>query len=383
MKRALLVGIGVVVLIGGVLLIGAQILERRARKQEDAWKSFVEYWEGKGESFAISSPAPLSAADEFIENPWIKQVIAGDPIALERLESMSPFHVEGYETWVSEADEESIPKPMPPELARRIRDHGNEFKSEMDAFTEAIRRKGFFLGKIDPMNPFAPTAWVAKLSPIGNLLTAMASAAAADGNLVEFTGLVEILLQAGNKFRRSDDQLSVVVGSGFEKCAYQTLGSLQNPESWPHEERLKWLDALDYRKRPLAEEWAAVLRQLRGKYLKMLESMENNPAVKIPGISNFAPVRRGFFATTKLACCESLQEIVLAPRGVVVSSVDASQIVKLDGELKRRYRNPNSAEGLGLLPYLPQRGIFESLLFTEDERGAARKRIMDAGSPLK
>jgi len=98
-----------------------------------------------------------------------------------------------------------------------------------------------------------------------------------------------------------------------------------------------------------------------------------------PGV--LAPVRRGFLADAKLVCCKLLQQTVLAPHGVVVSSVDAGDIVKFDAEVMKLDRRPYSAGHLGMMPYLSQRGIFESLLSAEDDRAAARKHITESGTP--
>jgi len=172
MKCWVWIGTALVVLAGTGLFVGIQLVEGKARKQEDDWKSFVAYWEARGESFAITSSqaSTLPDEDEFIFHPWIQRVIAGDPAVLERLEKMNPDQVDGYDKWESETDENDAPKPMSAELAQRIRDHGKEFKPEMDAFAEAVRRKGFFLGKIVPTNPFERTTWMGKLNRMGNLL---------------------------------------------------------------------------------------------------------------------------------------------------------------------------------------------------------------------
>jgi hypothetical protein len=184
--------------------------------------------------------------------------------------------------------------------------HAAAFRPDVDAFATTVRRPGCRIEHpLDP-NSLGYVPWLTKLTPLNHLLGASANAAAALGDDPELTRSIETLLQAGRHLRGSNLALGVVVGCGFECTAYDVLNNLPAPENWPESARLKWVAALDLRTRTPADEFAAVCRVERGKFLKFLEGVESTPTLPMgPGLYRYGPFRRTFLARAKLSGCEA------------------------------------------------------------------------------
>ena len=278
MKPKLLLGI----FLPALIVAGAYLtVEHRARSWEARWNSFVTHWESKGENFnpAAHLPPALAADEEFAAHPWIRRLANGDAGLLETLAKMEPSLVDGYDEWDSNTndDDEQTHHPMPSDLAWRVMQHAAAFRPDVDAFATTVRRPGCRIEHpLDP-NSLGYVPWLTKLTPLNHLLGASANAAAALGDDPELTRSIETLLQAGRHLRGSNLALGVVVGCGFECTAYDVLNNLPAPENWPESARLKWVAALDLRTRTPADEFAAVCRVERGKFLKFLEGLESTP----------------------------------------------------------------------------------------------------------
>lgn len=382
MKRGILILVTVVAVIGGLVLGLLKVAEWKGRKHEQSWHDFVEHWEARGESFRIVPGVQLSDEDEFIKHPWVQRLIAGDPVIVERLERMDPSHLEGYGEWQDDVDPDGKTRPMSLELARRIRDHGTEFKTELDAFIEAAGRRGLFLGDSQPGITPSHSEWLGKIGQMTNLIGALADAAAVNEDWQEFSRHVDVLLGFGNRLRANGDTFALIVGCGLELEAYEALQNLQNPANCPEGEKIKWIEFLDGRKRSPADEWAAVLRLHRNSGLVWLERAERDPGL-MSNLSRLQFVRRGQMARLKLLSCELLQKVVFAPTGSV-GPVKEEDMIRFEREVERIIRDdPKSEMALVLSPQIAINGIYSSLMEAENERVAARNHLRAEGISRK
>lgn len=369
--------LGLIALVGCGLWYG---LELRARNWEGKWTGFVKKWESKGELFDVEGNLPAKLADEseFESHPWMGRIAANDPELLARLKRMDPQSIAGYDDWLRTEAPESANAPMPVELAERVRKHGAEFKAELDAFAEALKRPGCRISPVNLGGVVIEAGWISHLSAISRLFEGLSHAAIAVGDAATFTEMIETSLRAGQKLRASNMMLPIVVGAGFETGVYAALESLPASNVWPQSERLKWLAALDYRTRTLAEEYAAVARVERGFALRLLAMLEKSPS-KGGLIPRYGPSRRVFFARAKLASCEVLQGMVLAPGGRVATAIDPERIARFEEYVKdKRHRNDPAME-LGLVDMVwPRCGIFKVLQYQEIDRVAIREKLEKA-----
>lgn len=363
-----------------VVVVSAVIggLEIRARHCEAKWRTFVDHWEAKGESFGVEKnlPVAVTEADEFALHPWIRRVAAGDPEVLDRLGKMDPKTIAGYEEWQSAISPDDASAPMPVELAERIRKHAAEFRMELDGFAAALRRPGCRIGPMDAKTSPGFADWAKHLVRVSYLLEASSHAAIAMDDAKAFTESIEISLRAGQKLRASNLMLPIVVGCGFEGVAYQSLRSVPASSVWPQRERGKWLDALDYRSRSLEDEYVAASRVDRGFFLLLFGSLEDPSVTALPRFSSF---RRVFLVRAKLEPCEAMQGILLAPAGNIAAPADAERISRFESFTgDERYKSdPALSLGLGMLVG-PRRGIYDSMQTMESDRAAIRQKLKES-----
>lgn len=365
-------------LLAVVVLAAMYGLELRARHWEAKWDTFVKRWEARGESFGVEKnlPAAMAEADEFAFHPWIRRIAAGDAEVLERLVKMEPKTIPGYEEWQLAISPDDASAPMPVELAERVRKHAAEFRVELDAFAEAVRRPGCRISPLDAEETPAFAGWVKQLTPLAHLLDGISHAAIAMDDAKAFTEAIEISLRAGEKLRASNLMLPIVVGCGFEGAAYQSLRSVPASNGWPRQERDQWLAALDYRSRSLEDEYVATLRVDRGLFLKSLGTLEKASIGTPP---RFAPFRRVLLVRAKLEPCEAMQGMLLAPGGNPTASADAGRVSRYESFIKDRYDRKDPAWTLGLLMLIaPRRGIYGSMQTMESDRTAIRQKLMEA-----
>jgi hypothetical protein len=367
-----------IALLAVVVLAAIYGFELRARHWEAKWVTFVKHWEAKGESFGVEKnlPAAMAEADEFALHPWIRRIAAGDPEVLERLGEMDPKAIAGYVEWQSAISPDDASAPMPVELADRVRKHAAEFRVELDAFAEALRRPGCRFSPLDAKASPNFADWANHLVRLSHLLEASSHAAIAMDDAKAFTESIEISLRAGEKLRASNLMLPIVVGCGFEGVAYQSLRSVPASSVWPQRERGKWLDALDYRSRSLEDEYVAASRVDRGLFLLLFGSLEDPSVTALPRFSSF---RRVFLARAKLEPCEAMQGILLAPAGNLTAPADAERISRFESfTVDERYKSdPAMSLGLGMLVG-PRRGIYHSMQTMESDRAAIRQKLRDA-----
>lgn len=366
--------LGLIALVGCGLWYG---LELRARNWEGKWTGFVKKWESKGELFDVEGNLPAKLADEseFESHPWMGRIAANDPELLARLKRMDPQSIAGYDDWIRTEAPESANAPMPVELAERVRKHGAEFKAELDAFAEALKRSGCRISSVNLGGVVIEAGWISHLSAISRLFEGLSHAAIAVGDAATFTEMIETSLRAGQKLRASNMMLPIVVGAGFENVAFAALQSVPEPSIWPNSEQSRWLVALAYRTRTLVDEYAAVSRVERGFALRLIATMEKSSGGG-SGISRFGLFRRVFFAGAKLASCEALQGMVLAPDGNIAMAIDPERIARFEEYVKDKRHLKDPAMELGLVTMVwPRCGIFKNLQYQESDRVAIRERL--------
>jgi hypothetical protein len=129
------------VLLAGLVTLGWVALEVRARSFEGRWSEFVGKWEANDETFDVQAnlPPALPDAREFATYPWIHAIATGDPASWARVAKMDPESCEGYTAWQGAAGEDGVLPTMPDDLAERVRNHGEEFQTDLAA---ALRRNG-------------------------------------------------------------------------------------------------------------------------------------------------------------------------------------------------------------------------------------------------
>jgi hypothetical protein len=372
--RQWILAVGILAVTGFGIWYG---LELRARNWEGKWRTFVNDWEKKGESFGVDKnlPAAMADEDEFASHPWIRRIAAEDPNVLKRLREMEPETVAGYAAWQATEAVEDVAAPMPVELAERLRAHAAGFRQELDAFADALLRPGGRLNSVDEKGSPTFSGWVNQLTPLSHLLEGISHAAIAMDDSAAFTEAIEISLRAGEKLRASNVMLPVVVGCGFESAAYQSLRSVPVPTVWPRSEPLKWVAALDLRRRNLADEYVAAARAERGLFLGLFAELEKASAGG-GTIPRWGPFRRVFLARAKLEPCEAMQGMLLALGG---KPVDLGQIARFEAyAADKRHKNDPALEfGLWMLVGV-RRGIHEALLQQESDRAAIREKLLEA-----
>lgn len=365
------------VLLVGLMTLVWVALEVRARSLEGRWSEFVEKWESKGEAFGVEANLPPALPDlqEFAAHPWIQAIATGDRASLAQLAKMNPESVEGYEAWQSSAGEDGVLPTMPEDLAERVRIHGEEFQTDLAAFEEALGRPGYRVLVTKPSNSVANFLWVNKLAAVSKLLDALAHAAIARDDSAAFSRFTVMQLKAGEKLRGTNSLMGLVVGAGFESSAYTALGSIPASRKWPNTEMEKWIAALDLRKRPPADEFAAALRAERGLYLETIATLEKSPAVRI-SVSRLLQIQRRYFAQSKLALCEELQEAILSHAGKLLTSIDPARWKRFGDDMAAR-KNEATAEEFGHAIFYITRGIFEALALQEIDRAVIRAKLED------
>ncbi len=373
MKRWLWIGSGIVVVAIVGLCLG---LEFRARKMEARWLDFVKYWEAEGESFSPENhlPPALAAEDEFAGHPWIRALVSGNAAALDCVERMNPETVEGYDDWANDLDEDGLPKPMAAELARRIRQHRQEFRPDLEALAEAARKPGSRLSTARQVESWAVPSWTKRLSNPAKLLEAGAHAAITLDDPPGFTEAIETLLQCGQKLRASNEILAAVVGCGLEGRAYDALLCLPEPMVWPSSEQTRWLAALECRTRSPADEFAGLMRVERGKQLAIIGLIEQVRAKRIPFSD---PVSRRYFAQARLACCEPLQAMVLSAGGKISTPIADDRITRFSNHVEELNRQGDFATSFGLTPVVGCVRIYEAIVAREAIRMEIRNRLLD------
>jgi hypothetical protein len=365
--RRWILGIGIVAVAGLGVWYG---LELRARSWEGKWRAFVIHWAARGESFGVENnlPAAMADEDEFASHPWIRRIAADDPEVLERLREMEPENVEGYDEWQATESAEDVAAPMPVELAERLRKHAAGFRQELDAFAEALRRPGCRISPVDAKGAPTFVNWIRSLTPMSHLLEGLSHAAIATDDSAAFTEAIEISMRAGEKLRALNFMLPVVVGCGFEGAAYRSLRSVPPPNVWPRSEPLKWVAALDLRRRSLEDEYIATARLDRGLFLDLIGELEK---ARSGGISGLSPLRRVFLARAKLAPCEAMQGLLTGP-------FDWERVARFESYGAAKHSKGDPALSLGFLMLVaPRRHIYESLLRLEGERAAIRKKLSE------
>lgn len=360
---------------GGLVTLCWFALDIRASSQERLWKEFVEKWEAKGETFDREGnlPPEWSEAKEFVTLPWVHAVASGESANLARLEKMKPASIDGYEAWQDSAGEDGILPMMPDALADRVRAHGEEFQSDLAAFAEALGRPGYRVALAKPGRMVGGFTWVKELAAVSKLLNALSHAAIARDDSAEFTRITVLALRAGEKLRGSNSLMGVVVGAGFESVAYQSLERISDLRRWPDSELTKWIAALDLRKRPPAEEFAATLRVERGVYLDMILGVEKSPVMR-RAISKLPANQRYYFAQAKLALCQELEETVLSDGGKPQTSIDPAKWKRFGDDIAAR-KDEGAADGFGHMFFSNVRGILESLSWLESDRAAIRAKL--------
>lgn len=364
MKRWV-IALGLFALVGCGLWYG---LELRARRWDGKWRAFVNQWEAKGESFGVEEnlPAAMADEDEFAAHPWVRRIAAENPEVLARLRQMEPETVAGYPEWQATEVAEDVAAPMPVELAQRLRKHAAGFRQELDAFADALRRPGCRISPADGKASAISAGWVKHLTPLSHLLDGISHAAIAADDPAAFAEAIEISMKAGEKLRASNLMLPVVVGCGFEVAAYQSLRSVPVATVWPRSEPLKWVAALDLRRRSLEDEYIATARVDRGLFLDLIGELEKAEG---GGISGLSPLRRVFLARAKLAPCEAMQVLFAVP-------FDWERVARFESYGAAKHHKSDPALNLGfLMLVLPRRSIYESLLRLEGERAAIRKNL--------
>lgn len=356
-------------LVAVALAMGFGGMEWSARRSEREWTEFRAKWEARGESFGVAAnlPSARAEAEEFAAHPWMRGVAAGDPAMLARLAEMVPASIEGFDDWQGRSDEEGVFPLMPDDLAARVRQRGEDFKAELDAYSAAMERPGNCLLSAGSGSGDGDLEWVGKLSAVSKLLDALSYAALAGDDAAEFTRLVTLEMRAGEKLRATNVTLGTVAGAGCEGAARGAIVTAKAAGKWPAE-RAKWLAALEVRKRPVADEFAADLRIERGRMLETIETLERTGSSpdSIP-LSSLGAVRRKFFADAKSALCQEFQESVLADGGKLASTIDPVKLKRFMDAVGSRKKEP-PAEGCGHLPYFLTRGILDSLTLEETDR---------------
>ncbi len=363
------------VLLAGLVTLGWVALEVRARSPEGRWNEFVAKWESKGEAFGVEAnlPPELPEAEEFVAHSWVHAIATDESVSLARLEKMKPASVDGYEAWQNSAGEDGILPMMPDELAGRVRAHGEDFQSDLAAFAEALGRPGYRVALAKPGRIVGGFTWVKELTAVSKLLDALSHAAIARDDSAEFTRNTVLALRAGEKLRGSNSLMGVVVGAGFESVAYQSLERISTLRRWPDSELAKWIGALELRKRPPAEEFAATLRLERGVYLEMILGLENSPVTR-RAISRLPANQRYYFAQARLALCQELEETVLSDGGKPQTSIDPAQWKRFGDDMAAR-KDEGAAEEFGHAIFYTTRGIFEALAQQEIDRAAIRAKL--------
>ena len=265
---------------------------------------------------------------------------------------------------------------MPLELAERLRTHAAEFRTELNAFAEALRRPGCRISPLDRRESPTFADWPKQFARLSHLLEGLSHAAIAIDDSKAFTESIEISLRAGQKLRASNLMLPIVVGCGFEGAAYQALRSVPMSSVWPQQERVKWLAALDYRGRSLEDEYVAASRVDRGLFLVGFASLENASLAALP---RFAPFRRVFLVRAKLEPCEAMQGILFAPGGNLAPLADPERISRYESFAKDKLHksDPALSLGFGMLEG-PRRGIYNPMQTMESDRAAIRQKLTEA-----
>ena len=364
-----------VLLLGGLATLCWVALDIRASSREQLWKEFVTKWEARGESFGVEGnlPPELPEAEEFVTHWWVHAIAKGESASLARLKKMKPDVILGYREWQDSAGEDGIFPMMPDDLADRVRAHGEEYQPDLAAFAEALDRPGYRVSLAKPGGIGAGFTWVKELAAVSKLLDALSHSAIARDDSAEFTCITVVALRAGKKLRGSNSLMAMVVGAGFESVAYQSLERISSLRRWPDSELRKWLAALDLRKRPLAEEFAATLRVERGVHLQMILDWETSPVTR-NAISKIPANQRYNFAQAKLALCEELEEAVLSDGGKPKKSIDPAKWKRFGDDIVAR-KDEGAADGLGHLFISNVRGIFEPLSSLENDRAIIRARL--------
>jgi hypothetical protein len=363
-KRWIVIGLLVLIAVGV-----AAALEIRARMWEERWEGFVREWEAKGEQLDPTAWLPAAMADdqEFAQHPWIRKVAGGDHGLLEFLKTMDPEQLDGYDAWDEATDDDDNHSPMPPELARRVRQHAAGFQAELQSLAEAVRRPG---SRIDLSADYNDN-WVVQLNQPASVIAASCHAAATLGDAQMLTHGIETLLRLGNHLRRSNQTISVVYGCGIEGNAFNIINSLPDPAKFSPADRTAWIASLDLHTRTPEDEFAAASRVERGKFLRMLGQFEP-PG---PGLARFGAFRRVYLARARLGACEAFQGMVLADGGVPVTRIDPARIVRFHAYLQEKSPKRSAAEAFGLMAHTPMLGIYEAIVFHEEIRTATREKL--------
>ncbi len=360
--------------------IGFCGLEWSARRSEAEWTEFRATWEARGESFGVveNLPLPRVETEEFAAHPWIRGLADGDLAILARLEGMSPDDIDGFDDWQARSDENDILPIMPDDVAVLVQQRGEEYKAELDAYSAAMERPGSCVISGGDGEGFEDTLWLGKLSAVSKLLDALSYAALATDDAAEFTRLVTLEMQAGEKLRATNLMIGIVVGSGSEAGAWRAMTNAEATGKWPATERVKCLAALDLRNRPIADEFAAAIRVERGNFLELIATLEQTggspDSVSLSGIS---AVRRKFFADSRLALCREFQETVLADGEKLASAIDSAKLKQFMDSIKSR-KKESRAESFGNLPFFLIGGILDPLTQMESDREEIRAKLAAA-----
>lgn len=350
-------------------------MEWTARQSEREWTEFRAKWEARGESFGVTAnlPPARAEAEEFTAHPWIRALATGDPAILARLAEMPPDDIDGFQKWQGRSDDEGYPM-MPDDLAARVRQRGDDFKAELDAYLAAMARPGNCVLSAGSGSEWGDTNWIAKLNAVSKLLDALSYAALAGDDAAEFTRLVTMEMRVGQKWRATNVTLGTVVGAGFEANARMALLSAEAAGKWPLE-RAKWVAALELQKRPVADEFAADLRVERGRMLETIATLERTGgSPDSTPLSSLGSIRRKFFADAKLALCQEFQESVLADGEKLASTIDLGKLERFMDSVGSR-KKESAAESCGHLPYFMIRGILQSLTLMDTEREEFRAKL--------
>ncbi|MBN8459187.1 MAG: hypothetical protein J0M04_15250 [Verrucomicrobia bacterium] len=361
--RALLI-LGVIAVVAG--LVGSLVLEFQARRWEAKWRAFRTEWERKGENFAVSKPPKADDREDVLKHPWFANNPDPSDVVIERL---SPARIEGYNDW--DIDENRL---MAPELAKAVLDHYSASADDLDAIREAAKRPFCRVSiNLDPDHPpLIPE--LKTLSAVSDAIQAHACAALSAGDSDRFAGDIELLLDLGAKLRENPSFLPMVIGAGFEAKAFQSLKQFSNSPVGDASIRSRLLTALEFRKRSLGEELAAVLRHERNQSLRLIDRLLEKPTpppeVALPKLRSSA---RAFASRNRLALCEDLQHRLLAPSGTVLTAITAAGITDYEQTAKERFaKNKPDEESLAATCFHASVGVLDATLRHEDARTEIR-----------
>lgn len=285
------------------------------------------------------------------------------------IERLSPYRIEGFSTW--EIDDNRL---MSPELEKAVLDHYSTCATDLDAIREAASRPICRVSiDLDPNHPPLPPE-LKYLNAVSSAIQAHACAALSTGDSDKFAGDIELLLNFGAKLRENPSFLPMVIGAGFEAKAFQSLKLLPHSSIGDSPIRSRLLAALDLRKRPLGEEFAAVLRHERNQSLRLLDRLLEKPTpppeVALPKLRSSV---RAFAARNRLALCEDLQHRLLAPSGTVLTEITVEGITDYEQTAKERFaKNKPDEESLAATWFHGSAGILQATMRHEDMRNEIR-----------